>query len=271
MEMIIIIVAILGLQLIINIIAVIWLNRAFMEFCNKVYTWIDQAAAKIAEKLRDQNYGYLQENESKFSRLVNMVEEKMKNPNRDNQSENLKNHFVSFDVFPINPFEDACVQMITAKGTHSILPTVYLDFGDNFAWNDHYNEKTMIAVEKFLIQAFEEFDMDCMPDKVGRPVAFLYQVARHTTPSFAVEFGAKVLYRRPNSTDIVIETIHAIIESVKTRAIFNGPRIALFGSDIVKASVIEQGRMARAIAVELRASDAESSYYKNIHPRSIER
>lgn len=264
--MVIIIVAVLGLQLAINIIAVIWLSRVNVDFCHSVRIWIDQAATEIAEKLKEQNYGYLHENKSEFLRLVNMVEEKTKATNKGNKFEELKNYFVSFDVLPIDPdgyYDDAFVQMITARGTHCIIPTVYLDFGDNFAWNNHYDEKTMDAVEKLLMQAFEEYDQIRAPNEMGRPVVFLYQAARHTSPTFAVEFGAKALYRHSISSSIVIETIHAIIKSVKSSTIFNGQRVALYGSDVVRTpSGVERDWMVSAIVAELSASDAQCSYCK---------
>lgn len=264
--MVIIIVAILAFQLVINIIAVVWMSRVIVDFCHSVHIWIDQAATEIAEKLKKQNYDYLRTNESKFSKLVNMVEDKIKAANKGNKFEELKNYFVSFDVLPVNPdghYDEACVQMITARGTYCIIPTVYLDFGDSFAWNDHYDERTMNAVETLLRQAFEEYDQIRLPNEMGRPVVFLYQAARHTSPTFAVEFGAKAIYRHPNSSNIVTETIHAVIESTKSTAIFNGQRIALYGSDIARApNAIDRDRMIRALAAELRASDAQTSHYK---------
>ena len=227
---IIIFIAILAVQLIINIIFIFWLRGVYDDLIKKIHTWIREATEDIVKDLRNE------QNEA-FRKLVNMIEHRIKDLKVNNAScvhtKDLGNSrrlsfitgFEIRDVKSYSGYDFPLVHLITpGNQSRTVVPAVYVDYDKDISQACDENEK----LKGTLQCGYSKFDSHRPIYDQGKPVLFLF---RHDIECNAgtknyFSFIGVLMYRINGSGKIRTEYLASNMSSDDADCIFDGPRMS---------------------------------------------
>lgn len=235
---IIIFLAILAVQLVVNIIFIFWFRGIYDDFIKKVHMWIKEASDDIAKDLRnEQAAAYATFQNEAFLKMVNMLEHHVKNLkvdsiSRDRAKESRGSDRLSFitgfevrDAKSYSGYDFPLVHLITpGNRNQSVVPAVYVDYDKDITQTCDENEKLIGTLQC----GYSKFDCHRPIYDQGKPALFLFKhdIECNAGSKNYFSFIGVLMYRINGSGKIRTEYLASNMSSDDADCIFDGPRIS---------------------------------------------
>ena len=235
---IIIFLAILAVQLVVNIIFIFWFRGIYDDFIKKVHMWIKEASDDIAKDLRnEQAEAYATFQNEAFLKMVNMLEHhikdlKVNNASCDRTKELGNSRRLSFitgfeirDVKSYSGYDFPLVHLIIpGNQSRTVVPAVYVDYDKDISQACDENEK----LKGTLQCGYSKFDSHRPIYDQGKPVLFLFKHDIECNAGIRNYFSfiGIVMYSINGSGKIRMEYLASNMNSDDADCIFDGPRVS---------------------------------------------
>ena len=246
----VILVVLLAIQLIINLLFVIWFAKAFQNFKDHVQVWIQDASNAVKRELTNfinntynDSYAFNRQERSSFMDLMKMVDERIKKASSKPKNTGICDHYFStFGVYPASYHKPGgptimkpIVKLVNTDGKRHIVPVVYIELDRNYASNgDQYDPVILDKLRAVIIEAYGIFnEKSCLPREMGKPVLCVYKTGMSTHPKYKTTFSGIVVYHDAEFGRTACEVIENVeMDSNDSAVIFNAPHAFIHGSDI---------------------------------------